>query len=146
MLVCGSFFLAFALWLVRAGRSGALEFALVGGGLVLLGAWRKRSATAYPVHEWIALGLVAGGLAAGGSVILAVTLLPAGFLLTLAAALWNRRALRRARSFAFEVVAPTEVMPGAEAAVAAFEAEGFTRAGGYAVVMPSARCESSAPC
>jgi len=132
MLACGTFFLAFALWLVLAGESGALVFALVGGGLILLVAWPRRSATAYPVHEWIAMGLVSGGLAAGGSPLLAATLFPAAFLVMLAIALWLRRTFQRLASFEFEVVGDTEVMRGAEDAVAAFEREGFTRAGGYA--------------
>jgi hypothetical protein len=135
MLVCGTFFLAFAVWLVLAGESGALVFVLAGAGLIVIVAWPWRSPTAYPVHEWIGMGLVSGGLAAAGTPLLAATLFPAAFLLMLGSALWLRRTFRRAGSFDFEVVGAAEVMPGAEAAVAAFEAVGFTRAGGYAFSM-----------
>jgi hypothetical protein len=139
MLICGTVLLAFALDFALAGIYGrALSVGLVGAGALVTFRWGRRSRTAYPVLEWVSLGLVAAGLVVGGHVILAVTLFPAVSALLLLAAM-NEQLLRRAEAIEIEQVARDELMPGAQPAVAALEANGFSRAGGYAALVPRRR-------
>src|SRR6266542_1613434 len=62
MLVCGTVFLALGLLFVSAGESGqGLPFALVGAGFLVPDVWPRRFATAYPVQEWLGMGLAGAG-------------------------------------------------------------------------------------
>lgn len=105
----------------------AVSGALVGVGSILLVTWAR----GFPAREWIATALLFVGIGLVGSPLFAL------FLLAVAVALqlWLSRRMRRRLPADLEV-AGDEVMPGAEEAVAAFEAAGFRRTGAYATQVP----------
>jgi hypothetical protein len=133
VIVVGVATLGYALlWALAGDFRQALSSALVGGGLILIVTWARGFPTAYPIREWIAFATVAAGLAVVGQPVLVAAIFVSAFLLQLALT----RSVRRRMPADFDVVGPDEVMPGAERTMAAFEAAGFRRAGGYAGSLP----------
>ena len=133
VIVVGGATLGYALlWALAGDLRQALSSALVGGGLLLIVTWARGVPAAYPLREWIAFATVAAGLAVVGQPIVVAAIFVSAFLLQLALT----RSVRRRMPTDFDVVSPDEVMPGAERAVAALEAAGFRRAGGYAAPLP----------
>jgi hypothetical protein len=105
---------------------GAFAAAMVGAGVLLLSTWAR--SVAFPGRHWAALGLVLGGVAVLGPVLVAVGVFLALVVLSL---VLGMSLSRRVRGVQFEPVGPEVVMKGAEAALAAFETDGFRRLGGH---------------
>lgn len=138
-------FFAFAAVVLLSGGfvvlvSGDTRFAraagLWAGGALLLATWAWGYPTVFPAREWVALGLIAAGFAVLGYALVAIVALVGLFLLSVIS---GRFVLRRMSGVEFEIVGPEVVMRGAEDAVAAFEAAGFRRVGGYQTRLPLQR-------
>lgn len=108
--------------------SGALSAAFIGAGALLFGTWAWGGPTAaFPVRQWVCLGLLAAGFAVLGEPLFAVGALAVILVLQVAV---SRQTMRGLRHVEFEQVGPDAVMPEAEPLVAEFEALGFRRVGG----------------
>jgi hypothetical protein len=131
-IVFGAAIAGYGVLLLFAGEIRlAVSAWLVGGGSILLVTWAR----GFPTREWLATGLLFVGIALVGSPFFALAILAGAVLLQL----WLSRRMRTRISADLEVVESDEVMPGAEQAVAAFEAAGFLRTGAYATQIPRLR-------
>lgn len=121
--------LFYAVLLLFAGELQlALSGAFVGAGLILAVTWAR----GYPAREWLTTAMLFVGIALVGSPIFAGAILVAAVVLQT----WLARRMRSRISTEFERLDRTEVVPGAEEAVAGFEAAGFRRSGAYAGEVP----------
>jgi hypothetical protein len=131
-IVFGAAIVGYGVLLLFAGEvQSAISAWLVGAGSILLVTWAR----GFPAREWLTTALLFVGIALVGSPVFALLILAAALVFQL----WLSRRMRSRISPDFEVVERNEVMPGAEDAVAAFEAAGFRRTGAYATQVPRLR-------
>ena len=131
-IVFGAAIAGYGVLLLFAGEiRPAVSAWLVGGGSILLVTWAR----GFPAREWLATAMLFVGIALIGSPLFALVVLAAVLLLQI----WLGRRMRGRLSTELERVDASEVMPGAEEAVAALEAAGFRRSGALASQMPQLR-------
>jgi hypothetical protein len=117
--------------LYREDLRGLLATFLVCVAAAFMAAWIRG-----PLKlAWGAYALLAAGLAVDGRWLAAVVALAALVALVVYGIAGTVRLLRRLGSLETEPVGAEQVMTGAEAEVAKFEAEGFRRVGGYSATI-----------
>jgi hypothetical protein len=114
----------------------ALSCALLSAGALLMATWAWGYPTAFPVRQWVALGILAVGLVVAGLVWVAVAFVAVLVLINLAS---SGLVLRRLERVEFEETGADAVTAAARPVVVEFESEGFQRVGGYRARIPLIR-------